>query len=156
MCLNINLNKNLFYTHLDVENSNELLEIMGTNLIELGYVKEKFTESIIKRESIYPTGLPSGKISIAIPHTDKEMVNTTTISVATLKNPVLFKSMAAPDQDIEVAIVFMLAISEPEGQLEMLQKVMDIIQDTDFKEKILNIQSNSDLLGIIKNRLGGE
>lgn len=156
MGLNLKLDKNLFYTNLKAENSHELLEVMGSNLIKQGYVKEAFTESIIQREAIYPTGLPAGRISIAIPHTDNEMVNTTTISVATLEKPVLFKSMAEPTEDIEVAIVFMLAISEPKGQLEILQKVMDIIQDTEFKETILNVETNAELLEVIENRLGGE
>lgn len=150
------LEENLFYTNLKVENSNELLEIMGGNLNEYGYVTEKYTGSIIERESIYPTGLPAGKISIAIPHTDHELVHTTTISVATLEEPVTFKSMAEPDVDIEVAIVFMLAIGEPEGQLEMLQKIMEIIQDTDFKQSLLGTENSSELLKLVKNRLGGE
>lgn len=156
MDLSMKFDEELFHTNIKVENSNKLLKDMGKKLVKQGYAKEEYIDSIIERELKYPTGLPAGKISLAIPHTDNELVNTTAISVATLEKPVLFKSMAEPDEDVEVSIVFMLAISEPKGQLEMLQKVMDMIQDTEFKEAILKIQSNSELLEVIKNRLGGE
>lgn len=156
MNLKMKLDENLFYTDFEAKNSKELLKIMGDNLFKKGYVKKEYSNSIIEREKQYPTGLPAEKTSLAIPHTDHELVNTTTVSVATLREPITFQNMADPDESIEVKIIFMLAIEEAKGQLEMLQRVMEIIQDTEFKEKILNVQSNSELLKIIENRLGGE
>lgn len=156
MKVNLQLDEKLFFTDLKKENSTEVLSFMGNNLIENKYVQKEFTKSIIQREKEYPTGLSSESVSIAIPHTDHDLVNTTTLSVATLAKTVPFKNMADSDEAIDVKIVIMLAISEPEGQLEMLQKIMEIIQNKEVKEKIINAKNNIELLDIVKNEIGGK
>jgi len=156
MEVDIKLDQNLFFTNLKKENKNDVLEFMGNNLFENGYVKENYTSSIINREREYPTGLPSTTFSIAIPHTDHDLVNTTTISVATLADTVEFDNMADNQESLDVKVIIMLAISEPKGQIEMLQKITGIIQDEDLKQNMIKSKDNEELLNIIKKELGGK
>lgn len=39
-----------------------------------GKVKDDFEQAVLRREQTHPTGLPSGKIAVAIPHTDVQYV----------------------------------------------------------------------------------
>ena len=73
----------------------------------------------------YPTGLPSTPPGIAIPHANYEMVNKTTLAIATLKDPVLFHNMENNNEQLPIQIVIMMAIGEPHGQVEMLQKLLE-------------------------------
>ncbi|MDN6216105.1 MAG: PTS sugar transporter subunit IIA, partial [Enterococcus sp.] len=63
-----------------------------------------------------------------------------------LEKPVRFEMMASKDVFLEVELVFMLAIKEPEDQLAMLQKLMLLCQDEKnlqllkSKEKVVEVE----------------
>ena len=52
----------------------------------------------MKRESVYPTGLPVGEINVAIPHTDPEHVNNAAICLGILEKPVTFNVMGMEEK----------------------------------------------------------
>lgn len=116
---------------LDVEakTKEEVLEVVGKNLVDLGLVKESFIPAIIKREGEFPTGLPTAGVAVAIPHTDVEHVNKKTISVAVLKEPVEFGIMGDNTSTTNVQLIFMLAMDKVDSQLSLLQKLMQVFQD---------------------------
>ena len=66
--------------------------------------------------------------------------------VGVLEKPVTFEMMASKDVFLEVELVFMLAIKQPENQLEMLQKLMLLCQDEKnlqllkSKEKVVEVE----------------
>lgn len=66
------------------------------------------------------------------------------IVVAILDNPVKFARMDNPSSKIDVRIVIMLALSQPHGHIEMLQKVISFIQKQDVLEDILTHSENMD------------
>ena len=61
------VDKNLIRMHLCAGTRDEALRNMGMLLFEKGYVRESYTEALLKREEIYPTGLNLQTISIAMP-----------------------------------------------------------------------------------------
>src|SRR5690554_3339187 len=121
------INSNLVLVNLEAKNSKEVLVKMGNNLEEQGFVHDSYTEAIIKREKEFPTAIPTASMGIAIPHTDAEHVKKAGISIATLKEPVTFKNMGT-GEDMDVEIIFMLAVKDPNEQLNMLQRLMTIFQ----------------------------
>ncbi len=138
------------YLHkIDVNNSEEALRLIANELYLNGYVKEEYSESVVNRESIYPTGLPSTMPAIAIPHTDYSLVNKTAIAIATLKNPVRFNNMEKIDEEVNVSIILMLAIAEPKGQIEMLQKIVSLIADEHLRKQIYSTVNEKELEKII-------
>lgn len=153
MSINLTLDKDLVITDLKSNNYEDILQILSHKLYKKGYVKKEYIEAILEREQIYPTGLPSTPPAIAIPHSNNELVNTTTFAIATMKKPVNFHNMEDPKEEIPVQIVIMLAIAEPHGQIEMLQKVVEIIQDEDFRKKMVNTTDENELLEIVKTKL---
>lgn len=116
----------------------EVLKQMASVLQEEGYVKETFSDAIIQREISFPTGLPMGEINVAIPHTDPEHVNKAGFCLGILEKPVTFNVMATEGEQVEVSIVFMLAIKRKEEQLENLQKLISICQDQEMLKALLS------------------
>ena len=88
-----NKEKSYLAVTLSGDNDKEVIKQMASALEEEGYVKDTFADAIVKRESIYPTGLPVGEINVAIPHTDPEHVNNAAVCLGILDKPVTFNVM---------------------------------------------------------------
>lgn len=87
---------------------------------------------------------------IAIPHADFDLVNKTTIAIGVLDETVTFQSMENVEQPLDIKIVIMLAISEPHGQIEILQKIVSIIQDESLTERIANSKSKDEIMNVLE------
>ncbi|MBN2826654.1 MAG: PTS sugar transporter subunit IIA [Tissierellales bacterium] len=115
-----------------------LLQYMADKLEKQGYVKSTYAEAIIQREEKFSTGLQLESFGVAIPHTDAIHVNQSTISVATLENPIDFCEMGNPSQKVPVRIVLMLAMKEGREQVALLTKIMEMVQNNALLEQIYN------------------
>ncbi len=149
------LNEELIMLNLDVTNREEALREIGERLLNQGCVKESFIDAIIKREKDFSTGIQTKSIGVAIPHTDVQHVNKASIAIGVLDKPVVFQNMGS-DDEIEVSIIFMLAIKEPEQQLTMLQKLVNIFQDEATLDNIYNASSKLEIIDIMKTFLENE
>lgn len=125
-----------------IESAQEAMTYLGQELLEGGVVKNSFIPALLEREKIFPTGLLFDGYGVAIPHTDAEHVLKTQVAVMTLEKPVIFRQMASHDQTVKVQFIVMLAIKEAHSQLEMLQKLMAILQDKALVEEILSYDSD--------------
>ncbi|MCZ3621723.1 PTS sugar transporter subunit IIA [Lactobacillus mulieris] len=139
--------------NLEANFKEEVISKMAKRLQEKGYVTSDYEQALLKREKEFPTGLPSSQPIVAIPHANSDLVNKTTIEVATLKTPVIFYNMGSVNEKLEVQIVIMLAISEPHGQIEMLQKIVGIVQNQELRERMLLSKSNQELKNLIVQAL---
>lgn len=142
----------LIYKKLNFKNSTEVLSYLADKLKEEGFVKEGYKEGIIKREEEYPTGLPA-EIKIAIPHCDHTLVNEAAIAIGILEKSIDFKAMDDPSMSLDVEIVIMLALDEPHGHIEMLQKIIKLIQSSEDLKKILSSKDDEETSQIIKKYL---
>ncbi|KZL89882.1 PTS sugar transporter subunit IIA [Clostridium magnum] len=133
-------------TNLEGDCKEEVFKGLYNELYKQGKVKESFYEGLIKREEVFPTGLLLTKHNVAIPHTDVEHVNSSCIAVATLKNPVTFQCMEDSDKSLEIRIVFMLAMAEAHSHIEMLQKLIMLIQNEVVLENILRAQNKNEVI----------
>ncbi|MHA1971570.1 MAG: PTS sugar transporter subunit IIA [Candidatus Hodarchaeales archaeon] len=131
----------------------ELVNVLVTN----GYIKPSYEEAIHTREKEFPTALQlEGEYNVAIPHAETEHVNKAAIALAILEQPILWENMEDPDEKIQVHLVFLLAITNPELVVPNLKamtenifsrpKVVEEIKtSTDFEQlklmlgKLLNI-----------------
>ncbi|MEO1768995.1 PTS sugar transporter subunit IIA [Candidatus Enterococcus ferrettii] len=117
------------YCTFDETDKEMLLKKMSDVLYDHGFVKASYQEAVIEREKNFPTGLPTAGICVAIPHTDSDHVEKEGFLVGVLKQPVTFEIMASNHEYVDVELVFMLAIKEPEQQLVMLQRLIALCQD---------------------------
>lgn len=150
---NIILRESLILRFNQKMTNTEVLSAMCDNLCKEGIVKESYKAAILEREESYPTGLNCGGINIAIPHADIVHVNEAAISVAILKEPVPFKAMDEPDGDVPISIVIMLALTEAHGHIEMLQKIVGLIQNQEELQKMITSDDNKAVMGLMEKEL---
>jgi galactitol PTS system EIIA component len=131
----------------------EVLSLLADNLHQGGYVKDSYKEGILKRERIYPTGLFTGGINVAVPHTDCIHVNKDAIAVGILKDAILFKAMDNPESDVNVSIIIMIALKEAHGQIEMLQKIVSLVKKQDELKGILETDDADAIYQVISSHL---
>lgn len=135
--------KRIIKLGVDARNSTEIITKMANALKERDVIKDAYLEHVLKREADFPTGLElKDGFGVAIPHTDSEYVNTSQIALATLKNPVPFQSMVNKAVNVRVNIVFMIAMSQPHEQAQLLSNLMAFCQN---KTAIKELMSVSDI-----------
>ncbi|WP_106461192.1 PTS sugar transporter subunit IIA [Anaerococcus sp. Marseille-P3915] len=146
----IEVREDLIFIDLDCNSREELIKYMSDQMMNAGKVKETYCNAVLERELIYPTGLNTGDIKVAIPHTDPVHVNSAGISVATLKKSVEFKNMEDPNQNIDVDLVFMLAVANPEAQVPLLVKLMGVFSDKELLKKIKDSKTKQEIKQILE------
>lgn len=118
------------------ESTAQVEEAMAAHLLELGCVKDSYANALAERERDYPTALEVGEVNVAIPHCDAENANEAAVCVGILCRPVEWRRMDDPDSTTPVRLVFMLALNEAHSHLEMIQKIIGVIQDQEFAKKL--------------------
>ncbi len=140
------LHENLIFLNYKADNQKQLLTDFAKILQEQGYVKSSYAKAIIEREAEYPTGLNTPGIKLAMPHTYPQHVIKPAILVATLQNPITFKEMGNSINTVEAKLIFMLAVTDPKGHLEILSKLMSIFSQEDKLLDIYNSSSPKELI----------
>ncbi|HBO33369.1 MAG TPA: hypothetical protein DD636_01275 [Anaerolineaceae bacterium] len=139
---------------LQADTKEEALTKLGTLLLHNGYVKESFIPAILAREVEYATGLPTGEISVAIPHTDAIHVSRQAVAVGILENPVQFCIMGDPDNTpVNVNIIFMLAVPDKDKVMVMLQQLMDIIPDKNYLSALGSTKDRAKIVEMLNEKL---
>ncbi|QUC03843.1 PTS sugar transporter subunit IIA [Atopobium sp. oral taxon 416] len=145
------LETNRILLNTDANRMEDVMQTVGGKLIELGYGKESYVQALIDREREYPTGLDINGVGVAIPHTEVEHVNKSGIAIATLKHSVIFEDMGS-EGDVNVQLVFVLAVTDPHEHIEELQRIIQILQDGNTLTKILNSASEESVIDTIKEK----
>ena len=138
--------------NVEASSSEEVIKIAADELYKRGIVKENFYEHVMLREKEFPTGLATDKYGVAIPHTDSKYVNRSQIEFILLKSPVKFKNMGNVSEDVEVTHVFMIAMSKPHEQSEILVKLMEMFADEELMQKMHECSSDSEYESILKEK----
>lgn len=134
----------------------EAIKYAGEQLTKNGYVSEDFTLAVLKREETYPTALPTSSMNVAIPHTEAEYVKKATVFVIILEDTVKMNSMIDPDSKLDVSVMFLLAINNPDGQLETLKKIMKIIQDDSFMLQLYSEENEEQIFEMLNSKIEKE
>lgn len=71
--MSVLLNTDLISVNIEAPDRNQVLTVMADKLNGVRVAKEGFLDALLKREEIYPTGLPIS-CGVAIPHTDPQYV----------------------------------------------------------------------------------
>lgn len=113
--------------------------------------KDSYKQAVIDREAVFPTGLETEHIGIAIPHTDSQHVIESAIAIGILAEPVSFIQMATTEELVGVNVIFMLALKKAEDQLEMLQTLIELIQNEAMMMQLKNAQTATDVIQCIQH-----
>lgn len=147
------VNEDLILVGAEAKSRDEILARLAQLLKEKGYVKESYFPALLEREAVFPTGLPTQVTGVAIPHTDNSHVLHPAIAVATLAKPVTFQAMDNPANGIDVEIVIMLAVKNPGAQLQMLQKIMSILQSPEILTGLKEAKDVQEVKDVVLNHL---
>lgn len=149
------LKPSIIYLDLDVKNTDELFEKMGSKLVEEGFAKESYVQALKDREAEFPTGLEmdTDGLAIALPHTAIEHVNKAATSIAILKKPIEFHVMGGGvDDTCQVSLVFMLCVDDPNAHLDGLQAIVQILQDKNFLKNLDGAKTPEEVINLFKSK----
>lgn len=130
------LEREMIFPKLEFDSRTEVLQYMAHQFTKFDLAKESYAAALIEREAHFPTGISARAFDIAIPHCASENVNRTSMAVATLTHSVDWHAMDDPNTILQPTVVFMLAIKDPDKQIETLQKIMAIIQNSQLLQDI--------------------
>jgi len=140
----------LVFINETFESTDSFFETIGQKSIDLDFSKETFIKKLKEREIEFPTGLQLDKYGVAIPHTDPDCINKEFISVVTLEKPVIFRSMANKDDEVEVSVVFILGLKTAKNQLHVLQTLMSVIQNEELMNELMEATDKKELISILE------
>ncbi len=146
------LKESLIVTGMEAESKEDVFRQLGGILTKEGYTKDSYADALIAREKEYPTGLAVSGYGVAIPHTDAGHVNKTAVAIAVLKKPVTFIQMGTDDEEVNVRLVFMLSIAEPNAHIDGLQKILAVIQDASVLEQLVNAADAQEIMKRINEK----
>lgn len=132
------------YINSDFLSKEELIKVVGSDLITKGYVKPAFIINLRDREELGSTDLPSGT---AIPHGSSIYVEQTVIAVIKNKKKIKWTSYY-------VDVIFVICISE-EDTREMRPILSDIYNIIDDTKKLTEIRRVSSVK-LLKKIIGSE
>lgn len=136
---------------LDLDTSEEVISYLSDILFQRGIVKKNFCSHVIAREKQFPTGLAiNGDFSIAIPHTDSIYVNRPQIALATLSHPIVFKDMVDASKNVNVSLVFLIAMSNPHEQPQLLNNLLTMCQQPNVVKEILKAKTSNAVYEILQ------
>ena len=137
------------FLNFDANDRKDFFSKISKILFEKKYVKEGFNDSIIEREEKYPTGFDFGEYKIAIPHTNPEYVNEEGIVTVKLKKPIIFRDMGLDENDLEVSVIFVLLVQKGEEQVNLLTKLMSLLEQKEVYNAIRNASDKEEILRIL-------
>ena len=141
--------REMIFLDYEAEDADDFLDKIAGTLYEKGYVKKEFKEAIKERERIYPTGLPTMGVKVAIPHTDIVHAIRPVIAVVKFKDTVAFKEMGDGLNDIRAQLAFVLVVTELNGQVDTLQALMELFCKEGALERICSCTERGDMLRVL-------
>lgn len=114
----------------------ELFTKVAEKLQDMDIVQSSYLKELKKREDVFPTGLQTKTIGVAIPHVDPTNIKTDGIMVVRPSSPVKFQQMGDPSSIVEAQIIFFICSTGGDRQLKTLRQLMDLFNNGDFLKKI--------------------
>ena len=146
---NVIISEDLMEINLDVSSKETAIKVLADKLKALDYVNDDYYDNVIRREKNFPTGLPT-VIPIALCHTEREFVKQSALAVGTLKHPIEFQEMGAPERNVKAEIIFLLALNDPKDQVPWLRKMMTVFKSKEVMDQIKFSKNNKELADVMK------
>jgi PTS system galactitol-specific IIA component len=126
----------LVAVQMQAETPAEVIARLSQILVDQGYAKPTYAQAAIEREETFPTGLPTDGVKVAIPHAGVEHALKPGLAIGTLAKPVSFGELGDADSKLDVSIVFLLCVTEPDAQVYLLQSLIEVYKDAELLCKL--------------------
>lgn len=137
-------------THMQADTKEQALHRLFEVLLRNGKVKPTFYDAVLERERDYPTGLALEKWNAAIPHVVPAHVEHSALGIAVLDTPVAFRRMDDDDAEVQVKVIFNIALDRNGKQLDILQQIMGIVSDPQVMGRLAAADTPQDVLNILQ------
>lgn len=122
--------------------STEILTELAEYSMNKGLANEGYVEALLERETVFPTGI-QGFLGVALPHSDQCFTKKSTIVIALLEKPSVFKAMGGSGT-VNTEVVFLLLLDHLEHQVKALESIVNLIQNEErmralYTEKAIEI-----------------
>lgn len=151
--MKLKFDADFIYPKLEAESFSDAVRKLSAKLIDRGYVEQSYPDKVIEREKGFPTGIQLFSMVVGIPHTEAQYVKKTMVSVATLTKPIKINNMINPKESLETKMLFMIAMADPKGQVEILQTLMGLFKKTSVLEKIASEDSSESICKLLKEAI---
>jgi len=141
----IMIREELLFPNMKAKNFQEAVANVGNEMYRKGYVRDTYIDAVIEREKKFPTGLSLENYGIAIPHTERQHVKHSVLGIGSLEEPITVYSMTEPEKEIKINLIFLMAVEDPDGQVNMLKKLMTVLQDKSLLQKIESSKNKEEM-----------
>ena len=146
------IDEDLIFLNPEAESIDILFKLMCTALEKKGWVKDDLCICLTNRDREFPTGLDTGSIKIAIPHTGPDKVTCEGMAVAVLKKPLDFGEMGSTGPKLlPVKIVFLLLLKK--GRAKFYHKLLNKIKNSDILLRIYQADSRQAICQLLMKSL---
>ncbi|TFJ91677.1 PTS sugar transporter subunit IIA [Lentibacillus salicampi] len=146
------LDKELIIVNSNASSKHEVLESLGSLMIEKGYANENYIDGLKTREKEFATGLSVKPVGVAIPHTDSSYVKEDKIAIMTLDEPVAFEEMGGSNS-VDVQLVILFALTDGDDHLKALQNIIQVIQDESFVREMVTVADKEKAYELFESKL---
>jgi galactitol PTS system EIIA component len=150
----LQLKEDFVLVNFEAPDAQTVIEALAEKLYASGMVSVDYGGQTVARELKHPTGLPTSPFCIAFPHADSEGVNHSSLAMASLRQPVSFKNMADPDEELQVYLVLMLANKSPEEQIQTLRNLAILFGQPEKLEALRSQSTPEDAVAWLRSELG--
>jgi galactitol PTS system EIIA component len=144
----------LVLLHPAADCAETVLRALADVLYKDGAVKESYFDAMLAREKLYPTGLPTEQVKVALPHADVEHVNYSAMAVAILSQPVQFCEMGTADSPLDVEIILMLANADPAEQVQTLRRLVEMFDEPASLVALRDAQTPAEVVSLMRSGYG--
>lgn len=141
------LNKDSIILNAAPKSKAEAIDVLVDLQVKGGKIKDKeeYKKGILAREEMSTTAVGEG---IAIPHAKSDAVLSPSLAAITVPDGVDYD---APDDEPANLLFIIAAPNNGDVHLEVLSRLMTLLMDEDFKEKLLGAKDKDEFLSIIDN-----
>lgn len=147
------IHKDTIKVNLAASDREEVISTLAKLLEHKGVVNMHFGQSAVERERSFPTGMPTQPFAIAFPHADSTTVYRSSLAIGTLAQPVLFRNMENPAEELTVRAVFLIASRNPREHVSILRQLSRFFKEPENLNQLLQISSKEELYSWMEKEL---
>lgn len=140
--------------HLVAASWEDAIGQLGARMCEVGFTEAVYTQNVIEREREFPTALQFASAAIALPHGEAEHVWVSSMAIGRCERPVAFHAMDDASKLLDVQLIVMLAVNDPEAHLGVLAKLFEVLADPSFVDGVLAMDTADGIATAFKDALG--
>lgn len=139
--------------HMVASSWEDAIDQLGMRMSYAGFTDSSYTGCVIEREREFPTALQLDSTAVALPHGAPEHVWVPSMAIGRCERPVAFHSLNDPAKTIDVQLVVLLAMDDPESHLGVLGRLTQALTDSAFCEDVLAMDTSREIASAFRTAL---